>query len=843
MQGRYNKDKSFKRAFFRVYKASSGKEVYSIVMQIPRVKKNCISLEGGGSACVAYAGFLKAYDEYGALDDVDTVAGVSGGAVAALAVALGYTGEEIASRLESMPMKDFIDYRDKYSWQTVEALNKIWHIKSSKHRALSDGKKYLEFIRSMITEKLGDPDAGFEDLLRVRKNEIKEKGYSRIKPNLLLNVTDFTGRIGKLVTVSRKNPILNLANATYASGSFPGLLPDLIVDENGVAEPEDTTKHIDNKKYKRYGDGGFKENLCRAALNDQDYYPPDVPHGVINSEGKREHVAKNPGVVYVKIDTSEEMAYIRDNVNPPRENVGFFNYWMNLGNDALDIQDVDAIRKEDVLFLPDNDVSRYKLDLPDDAKMGLVKSAEDATREYLQNRYQTAGHLAVFRGDTEAEAIRQWLDPMSYPELRELIHIYEDMRDELNENAAERIKREQLSAFDRDQPTVKQLQEMINALEEYAKVKFHGKKDRRSSNVDKCPLRFINISEKYKQLNWEVKVEQEMCDELENIEEKIVVNEKDCAVAYKALSDCMYRYEQGKTFSEKLISDKEKDESEVEEREEHEEQLHMERFHGYFDEQILSLVAYQEYLAQLYERRDDLKNKLGVALKPLQKPDLNSSQEYQRLHQRLYDLQHEWMNLPSLNAILLESLPVLVIKNPIREYKMDIRFDMRHQLDRRIYLVGALLFLQQVKSLELHHFEAVFEEFFQEKMPKPVTIDQLGTMLDVSGPELQVALMRMEKLLHYFEKKHFPHKEPELSIDVVIGVSRYSHMRKVLRRQKAAEQQDEEIPMTVFFKDKQADAGIVNLSGSKNTIWHPLLPGGSSDGEDDVKEASSEYRL
>lgn len=109
--------------------------------------------EGGGVKGVAYVGALQVLGEHGLLDGVRSVAGTSAGSITALAVALGYTPEEITTLILNLDFEKFRDgtfptdaFRlyERYGWY--------------------EGR-YAECVFECLVERrLGSPDATFADL-------------------------------------------------------------------------------------------------------------------------------------------------------------------------------------------------------------------------------------------------------------------------------------------------------------------------------------------------------------------------------------------------------------------------------------------------------------------------------------------------------------------------------------------------------------------------------------------------------------------------------------------------------------------------------------------------------
>src|SRR5690349_44031 len=66
-------------------------------------------LEGAGVRGVAYVGAIKYLEEKGMVKDLDKVAGTSAGAIAALAISLGYNSKEIEDLIYKTKLQKFND--------------------------------------------------------------------------------------------------------------------------------------------------------------------------------------------------------------------------------------------------------------------------------------------------------------------------------------------------------------------------------------------------------------------------------------------------------------------------------------------------------------------------------------------------------------------------------------------------------------------------------------------------------------------------------------------------------------------------------------------------------------
>ena len=100
---------------------------------------NNLAFAGGGVKVIAYAGALKALKEKDCLKNIQKVVGTSGGAIAALCIALGYQPEEIEDILKKI---DFNKFSDNAKWWV-----QVWDLITT--GGLNSEKYLEEFLRQL----------------------------------------------------------------------------------------------------------------------------------------------------------------------------------------------------------------------------------------------------------------------------------------------------------------------------------------------------------------------------------------------------------------------------------------------------------------------------------------------------------------------------------------------------------------------------------------------------------------------------------------------------------------------------------------------------------------------
>ncbi|ARF09348.1 patatin-like phospholipase [Catovirus CTV1] len=145
------------------------REAISIINNITNVdlcselkKKTKLVLSGGGIKGIAHVGALQALHDYGCLDNIDTVAGTSVGALIGTLFIIGYTPKDLY---------DFIMIFDMSKMGGLKAENFLEKF------GLDDGRKILTVIKTMFKNKGFSEDVTFKEL------------YDKVKKKIIMTVT------------------------------------------------------------------------------------------------------------------------------------------------------------------------------------------------------------------------------------------------------------------------------------------------------------------------------------------------------------------------------------------------------------------------------------------------------------------------------------------------------------------------------------------------------------------------------------------------------------------------------------------------------------------------------
>src|SRR3990167_8921192 len=253
-----------------------------IVVEIPAPPFEPYVFEGAGVKGTAYAGCLKVLEKYGLSDEVKQVAGSSAGSIVALAVAIGYSADEIVDILRNLSMDKFLEKQYPQMPEFLSTAAQVTSALASQKLSLSSGIKFHQWLEKLVEKKLGNKDATFEDL----KNAIEKQEGNRLKP-LFVRATNTTTKVKHAETLCyQKTPKMPLALAVLASSAFPLVFEPVTWDG------------------KTYIDGGVMDNLPLSIFDKEEY----VPSGYTLMEGK------NPSILAIKIDTKYEREEIEFNI-------------------------------------------------------------------------------------------------------------------------------------------------------------------------------------------------------------------------------------------------------------------------------------------------------------------------------------------------------------------------------------------------------------------------------------------------------------------------------------------------------------------------------------------------
>lgn len=267
-------------------------------------------LEGAGVRGVAYAGAIKYLEEHDQLKEIKNVAGTSAGAIAALAIALGYTSNEIEALIYNTKIQKFNDGKFLFIGGVARLNRKFgWY----------RGKAFTRWIEKVISEKTGNSEITFRELHNTGFKDLYVTGSS-------LNHQ-------KLLVFSHKNyPDMKVKDAVRISMSIPLYFEAVTIDSAGNVLPKPPASN----KHDLVVDGGFTGN-----------FPIMVFDSTIVRNGETIRIA-NPKTLGLRIDTPEQIAYdsLGQGLAPIpitrfRNYIGaFYNYVIeNLNRNALTASD------------------------------------------------------------------------------------------------------------------------------------------------------------------------------------------------------------------------------------------------------------------------------------------------------------------------------------------------------------------------------------------------------------------------------------------------------------------------------------------------------------------------
>ncbi len=172
--------------------------------------KNLI-FEGAGIRGVAYAGAIQELERRGALNHLEKVGGTSAGAITAMALSLGYTGEEIEKLIGDTKFRQFNDGKFIFVGGISRMFRKYgWY----RH------DKFRKWLGGIIEEKTGNPD--------ITLQAMHDSGYIDIY------VTTTLLEQQKVEVLSfEKYPAMKLIDAIQVSMSIPLYFESIYMNERG----------------------------------------------------------------------------------------------------------------------------------------------------------------------------------------------------------------------------------------------------------------------------------------------------------------------------------------------------------------------------------------------------------------------------------------------------------------------------------------------------------------------------------------------------------------------------------------------------------------------------------
>lgn len=228
-------------------------------------------MEGAGVRGIAYAGGIKYLEENNLLSNVKKVGGTSAGAIAALALCLNYSAEEIENIISATKIQKFNDGKFFFIGG-ISRLNR----KYGWYR----GKAFTKWLEDLIIKKTGNGDITFQELHESGFRDLYVTGTCLNHQNLL-------------VFSYETFPEMKLKDAVRISMSIPLYFEAVIID---------TTGHVINRKqatseHHIVVDGGFTGNFPIGLFDEAGY-----------GNGASTRIP-NHGTIGMRIDSPEQIRY------------------------------------------------------------------------------------------------------------------------------------------------------------------------------------------------------------------------------------------------------------------------------------------------------------------------------------------------------------------------------------------------------------------------------------------------------------------------------------------------------------------------------------------------------
>ncbi len=225
--------------------------------------------EGGGIRGIAYAGAVGVLDAAGITGQLRKVGGTSAGAITALALALRYTGAEVAEIVSSTDFAKFNQGRAFF----------IGGIHRMKRRfGWYCGERVLEWLDKLIAAKTGNGDLTFAQL------------HAREGPDLYITATCLNRQ--KLLLFSHETyPNMRVKDAVRISMSVPLYFEAVFIDSAGKTYPE-PAPGLDVVI-----DGGILAN-----------FPIDIFDTVVKDEAGFTRRIPNAHTIGVRLDSDDQIA-------------------------------------------------------------------------------------------------------------------------------------------------------------------------------------------------------------------------------------------------------------------------------------------------------------------------------------------------------------------------------------------------------------------------------------------------------------------------------------------------------------------------------------------------------
>jgi NTE family protein len=270
--------------------------------------KNLV-LEGAGIRGIAYCGAIKSLEQHDLIKDIDKVGGTSAGAIAALALSLGYSAAEIETLIYNSKLQKFNDGQFFF----IGGLARL-----NRNYGWYRGDTFMKWIEEVIEKKTGDANVTFE--------ELNNRGFKK------LYVTGTSLNNQRLLVFSPESyPKMKIKDAVRISMSIPLYFEAVIIDSIGNV----IRRKNFHPQHDLVVDGGFTGNF---------------PITLFDSTDRNGDVIRiiNKNTVGLRIDTPQQIQYdVSGKGLAPVPIAGFKNYTAAFYNYVIENLNRTALSKDD----------------------------------------------------------------------------------------------------------------------------------------------------------------------------------------------------------------------------------------------------------------------------------------------------------------------------------------------------------------------------------------------------------------------------------------------------------------------------------------------------------------
>lgn len=194
--------------------------------------KNLV-FQGGGMKGAAFAEIPLVLEEWGILSGIKKVSGSSAGAIMATLMCLKFTPEEIRNIVMNMNFQEFSDA----NYGIVRNLYRLMV-----YFGYYKGDEFSDWIRSLVTQKLGNPDATFKDLYDLNGMSLYVTGSNLTRKRLDIFSIETTPnmKIWEAVRISMSLPLyfksMTYEGELYVDGGMLDNFPIDIFDKKKCSE-------------------------------------------------------------------------------------------------------------------------------------------------------------------------------------------------------------------------------------------------------------------------------------------------------------------------------------------------------------------------------------------------------------------------------------------------------------------------------------------------------------------------------------------------------------------------------------------------------------------------------